>query len=313
MSTVRYCLQMIQHSSIPITSRLQSTFPEEIYASSDSDSLLGQGPDVHPSTSSPSASSSSSSQRPPTAGAGRSQGSKHVEQELDSSGSSANSPRTSNKRAKLDQVDQDEEEDGSQDQPTLSISEEDARRILKEEEEVAGQIPDASAPPEKAELSNPGTLPPESAEPLQNPGRTHSEPDQILSPTGYILGFLPSSSRNDSEISANSSSPSALQAQTQLSPIADSDGELRFMPPDSPQSSSDSTRRPEEEEEGDKTTADGNEGEEEQGFGAAHARSAAVRLLLGFMGALQASQYAVDSFVNNVVQYYRYISQAAIF
>lgn len=36
------------------------------------------------------------------------------------------------------------------------------------------------------------------------------------------------------------------------------------------------------------------------------ARSAAVKLLIAFMGALQASQYAVDAFVNSTLQYYRY-------
>lgn len=300
---------MIQHSSIPITSPLQSTSPQKNYSSSDSDGVLGQDPDMHPSTSSPSAASSSSSHRPPTAGAGRRQGSEPFEQELNSLGSNASSPRTSNKRAKLDQVDRDEEEDDSQDQPTSSKNDEDVRRVFREEEDQAGQIPEASAPPEIAEPSDPGTLPPKSAEPLQNPGKIHSEPDQILLPTGYILGFLPGSSRNAGEVPANSSSASALQAQTQLSPIADSDGEHRLMPPDSPESSPDSARRQEEEEEGDQIVAEGNEDEEEQGSSAAHARSAAVRLLLGFMGALQASQYAVDSFVNNVVQYYRYTSQ----
>ena len=300
---------MIQHSSIPITSPLQSTSPQENYSSSDSDVQSRQDPDMHPSTSSTSASSSSSSHRPPTAGAGRSQGSKPFEQELNSLGSKQNS--TSNKRAKLDQVDRDEEEDDSQDQSALSIGEEDASRVFREDEDEAGQIPDASAPPGQAEPSNPSTLPPKSAKPLQNPGRIHSEPGQILSPTGYILGFLPNSRRSAAETPANSSSASALQAQTQLSPIADSGGEHRLMPPDSPESSSDSTRRPEEEEEGDKTIAEGNEDQEEQGSSAAHTRSAAVRLLLGFMGALQASQYAVDSFVSNVVQYYRYISQTA--
>ncbi len=304
-------MQMIQHSSIPITSPLQSTSPQENYSSSDSDSRLGQDPDMHPSTSSPSAASSSSSHRPPTAGAGRIQGSKPFEQELNSLGSIANSPRTSNKRAKRDQVDQDEEEDDSQDPSALSISEEDARRVFREEEEEAGQIPDASAPSETAGPKNPVTLPAKSAEPLQNPGRIHSEPSQILSPTGYILGFLPSSSRNPAETPASSSSASAQQAQTQLSPISDSDGEHRLMPPDSPESSSASTRRREEEEE-EKQITEGNEEEEEQGSSAAHARSAAVRLLLGFMGALQASQFAVNSFVNNVVQYYRYTSQTAI-
>ena len=304
-----YRLQMIQHSSIPITSPLQSTSPQENYSSSDSDSLLGQDPDMYPSTSSPSAASASSSHRPPTAGAGRSQGSKPFEQELNSVGSKTNSPRTSNKRAKLDQVDRDEEENDSQDQPALSINEQDARRAFRDGEDEAGQISDASAPPKTAGLNNPGTLPANLAEPLKNPGRIHSESDQILSPTGYILGFLSSSSRNAAEMPANSSSASALQAQTQLSPIADSDGELRRMPPDSPESSLDSARRQEEEEEGDNIVAEGNGDQEGQGFSAAHARSAAVRLLLGFMGALQASQYAVDSFINNVVQYYRYTPQ----
>ncbi len=309
MLTVRFYLQMIQHSSIPITSPLQSTSPEE-NSSSDSDSLSGQDPDTHPSTSLPSAassssSSSSSSHRPPTAIAG----SKPFEQELNSLGSNANSHMASNKRAKLDQVNQNEEEDDSQDQSALSFSEEDARRVFREEGEEAGQIPDASVPSEISEPSNPGTLLPKSAEPLQNPGRSHSEPSQILSPTGYILGFLPS--RNPAEMPASSSSASALQAETHLSPIADSDGEHRLMPPDSPESSSESARRQEAEEEGDRITK-GNENEEERGSSAAHARSAAVRLLLGFMGALQASQYAVDSFVSNVVQYYRYTSQTAV-
>ncbi|DBA83027.1 TPA: hypothetical protein ACH3X1_006804 [Trebouxia sp. C0004] len=284
-------LEMIQHSSIPITAQLQSSFPQENYSSSDTDSLLGQDPDMHPSTSSPPP-ASSSSDRPPTAGAGRSQGSRPFEQELNSLGSNADSPRTSNKRAKLDQLEWVEEED-SQDQSTLSSSEEDVRRVFTEEEDEAGQIPDASAPPETAGPNTPGTLP---AEPLQNPGRIHSEPDQILSPTGYILGFLSTSSSNPAETPANSSSASALHA------TADLGGELRLMPPDSPESRSDSTRQ---EEEGDQIIAAGNEDQEEQGSTAAHARSAAVRLLLGFMGALQASQYAVDSFVNNVVQYYR--------
>lgn len=36
------------------------------------------------------------------------------------------------------------------------------------------------------------------------------------------------------------------------------------------------------------------------------ARSAAVKLLIAFMGALQASQYAVDAFVSNTIHYYRY-------
>lgn len=302
-------MQMIQHSSIPVTSPLQSTSPQENYSSSDSDSQLGQDSDTHPSTSSPSAaSSSSSSHRAPPAGAGRSQGSKPFEQELNSLGSIADSPRTSNKRAKLDQVNQNEEEDDSQSQSASSSSKEDARRVFREEEKGrAGQIPNASAAPETAGPNNPGTLPAKSGEPLQNLGRIHGEPDQILSPTGYILGFLPSSSRTP----ASSSSASAQQAQTQLSPTADSDIEHRLMSPDSPESSSDSARRQEEEEEEDRVT-EGNADEEERGSRAAHARSAAVRLLLGFMGALQASQYAVDSFVNNVVQYYRYTSQTAI-
>ena len=307
-------MQMIQHSSIPITSPLQSTSPQENYSSSDSDSRLGQDPDKHPSTSSPSAaSSSSSSHRAPTAGAGRSQGSKPFEQELNSLGSIADSPRTSNKRAKLDQVNQNEEEDDSQSQSASSSSKEDARRVFRQEEEGgAGQIPNASAPPETAGPNSPGTLPAKSGEPLQNPGRIHGEPDQILSPTGYILGFLPSSSRTPAETPASSSSASAQQAQTQLSPTADSDIEHRLMPPDFPESSSDSARRQEEEEEEEDRVTEGNADEEERGSRAAHARSAAVRLLLGFMGALQASQYAVDSFVNNVVQYYRYTSQTAI-
>ena len=306
-------MQMIQHSSIPITSPLQSTSPQENYSSSDSDSRLGQDPDTHPSTSSSSAaSSSSSSHRAPTAGAGRSQGSKPVEQELNSLGSIADSPRTSNKRAKLDQVNQNEEEDDSQSQSASFSSKEDARRVFREEEEGgAGQIPNASAAPETAGPNNPGKLPAKSGEPLQNLGRIHGEPDQILSPTGYILGFLPSSNRTPAETPASSSSASAQQAQTQLSPTADSDIEHRLMPPDSPESSSDSARRQEEEEEEDRVT-EGNADEEDWGSRAAHARSAAVRLLLGFMGALQASQYAVDSFVNNVVQYYRYTSQTAI-
>lgn len=37
------------------------------------------------------------------------------------------------------------------------------------------------------------------------------------------------------------------------------------------------------------------------------ARSAAVKLLIAFMGALQASQYAVDAFVNCTLQCYRYV------
>ena len=311
MSTIEYWLQMIQHSCIPITSPFQSTSPHENYSSSDSDGS-NQDPDTHPSTSLPSAASSSPLHRPPTAGAGRSQGSKPFEQELNSLGSNASSPMTSNKRAKLEQVDQGEEVDDSQDQPGLSSSKEDVRRAFREEEDEARQLTDASAPPERAEPVNPGTFTPKSAEPLQNPGRIHSEPDQILSPTGYILGFLPSSSRDPAETPASSSSASALQAQTQLSPVADSGGEHRLMPPDSPESSSDSTRRPEKEEEGGKTIPEGNEDRANQGSSATHARPAAVRLLLGFMGALQASQYAVDSFVNNVVQYYRYTSQTAV-
>ncbi|KAA6426757.1 MAG: hypothetical protein FRX49_03082 [Trebouxia sp. A1-2] len=242
-------LEMIQHSCIPITSPFQSTSPHENYSSSDSDGS-NQDPDTHPSTSLPSAASSSPLHRPPTAGAGRSQGSKPFEQELNSLGSNASSPMTSNKRAKLEQVDQGEEVDDSQDQPGLSSSKEDVRRAFREEEDEARQLTDASAPPERAEPVNPGTFTPKSAEPLQNPGRIHSEPDQILSPTGYILGFLPSSSRDPAETPASSSSASALQAQTQLSPVADSGGEHRLMPPDSPESSSDSTRRPEKEEEG---------------------------------------------------------------
>ena len=255
-------MQMIQQSQIPTSVTLESISPEENYSTDDK--LLSSS---SPSTASPPFSSSSG---PPFAAARKTQFSKPYEQQQNSARSedSTAQQRGEKARARPARVEQDNEEE----QAVPSDSQEEEQHASAQShvhQSTSGdQLVSQPAPNPEETSASPNSASPNSA---------HRSPDQVLSPTGYILGFVHA---NPTSHSSNPSSP--FQTPHSLTTEADSE----------PQSGEHSAESPSEsflhtEDQGD-------------------ARSAAVQLLLGFMGALQASQYAVESFVSNVVHYYRY-------
>ena len=314
---------MIQHSSVPTAIPLESVSPYGTNSNSYPNTQPPQDP-VQGSAATSSSSSppptSSSSDRLPTAGASSSQVSRASERELNSSGPGEGSAQKKRKRAKPARVDQvaEEEGDAHQNQSAVPIEEAQSPRQQGEEEELrAGDTSDASATSGSADPGTSSTVPQTDIEdpterliPSQTPGRAHSLPNQVLSPTGYILGFLqPANPRTAAAHPAAESSSSASDPQIASPSVsaAQSADEHDPMSQDSAASRSPSLAkaRGEEEDADGKAMAPAKEEEEDQISSSPHARSAAVRLLLGFMGALQASQYAVESFVTNVVHYYR--------
>ena len=311
---------MIQHSSVPTAIPLESVSPHETNSNSYPNTQPPEDPVQGSAATSSSSSSppptSSSSDRLPTAGASSSQVSRASERELNSSGPGEGSAQKKRKRAKPARVDQVAEEEGEahQNQSAMPIEDAQSPNLEGEEEDYRSRhSSDALATSGSADPSTSSTVsetdPDECLIPSQNPGRAHSLANQVLSPTGYILGFLqPLDPRTAAAHAASESSSSA--SDPQLSPsvsAAQSADEHDLMSQDSPESRSASLAkaRGEEDDADGKGMAPAKEEEEDQNSSSAHARSAAVRLLLGFMGALQASQYAVESFVANVVQYYR--------
>ena len=176
--------------------------------------------------------------------------------------------------------------------------------------EPAEPSKDPGSAEDLAELAEPSGPRSAAAEPLHSGrdlpsfGRTHQYPDQILSPSGYILGFLQPD--NLSHTALLFTEPSS-----QLWPDPSSSSSSGSQPPSSSSAASDPSQASsseakvstsEEEEQASFARAS----EEEQRSRTTGARSAAVRLLLGYMGALQASQYAAEAFVTSVVKFYRY-------
>ena len=317
-------VQMIQQSRIPTSIPLQSTAPRENYSSSDSEDLPSFT--SSPASSSPPTPPSSSSQdRPMTAGARKIQVSKPYEKEKSVSGSEANLPQAKGTRKAAKSAVEDQEEwEGSQDKQ--AISDRDSRTTHEEEDGQVGPsgLTESHDPQDRPAIDRVETLsvaePAEPRSPSTSSGthadadtldigthsqshqQLHQHPEQVLSPMGYILGFLqptdPSKATSQSATipphpSSASSSPLSSSA-TQHSPASDSVAQDGSRPSVSAESASHYPQEKAERHE-----------EEDRNGAAAHARSAAVRLLLGFMGALQASQYAVESFVTNLVQYYR--------
>ena len=249
-------MQMIQQSQIPISVPLKSVSPEENY-SSDEES---------PSSSSSSADSSplSSLSDAPTAAARKAQLGKPYEQQQNSSGFDENLAQQRGKRARARQarVEQDQEEERTV--PSVSA----------EEEEQAKVAPDMRQSSTEGQAENLVSSDPK--EMSTSPSSAHRSPDQVLSPTGYILGFVqPDPNSHSPSFPSPSCTPNSIPA----APVSG---------PQSSEHTAESALSPPHQNDNDE------------------ARSAAVQLLLGFMGALQASQYAVESFVSNVVRYYRY-------
>ena len=250
-------MQMIQQSQIPISVRLKSLSPEENY-SSDEESLPSSSSSADSSPLSPLSDAS-------TATARKAQLGKPYEQERNSSGFDDNSAQQRGRtaRAQPARVEQDKEE--QQAVPSVSAEEEDRAKDASDmpQSSTGGQLGDSA-------FTDPKEI-------ATSPSSAHRSPDQVLSPTGYILGFV------QLDHNSHSSNPPS-QSQTP-NPIPAEPGSV-------PQSS--------------KQTAESALGSPSHQDDNNDARSAAVQLLLGFMGALQASQYAVESFVSNVVRYYRY-------
>ncbi|KAL3152752.1 hypothetical protein ABBQ38_012339 [Trebouxia sp. C0009 RCD-2024] len=242
-------LEMIQQSQIFTRVSLESIAPQENYPA-DEESKSSSSPAVVP----PSPSSSSD---PPMAAARKTQIGKPHEQQQNSSRSEGKlgQQRGRTARAKPARVEQQKEEEK---QITPSDTKE-------EEQQGSAQSPmrqsDVAGQQSNVEASNP-------RESSANPISTYTSPHQILSPTGYILGFVHAKP-------AHSISP----------PMQTAGSEPQSSERSSAESPSESSLRNQEE---------------------GGARSAAVQLLLGFMGALQASQYAVESFVSSAVCHYRH-------
>ena len=254
---------MIQQSQIPISVSLKSVSPEENY-SSDEES---------PSSSSSSFADprpSSASSDAPTAAARKAQLGRPYAQQQNSSGFEEilEQQRGNTARARPARVEQDEEEQAA---PSVSEDEEGQAKAAPHihQSSTGGQSTNAA-----------------STDPMgisTSPISAHRFPDQVLSPTGYILGFIePNPKSHLSDPPSPSQSPNSIPA----------------APASEPQSS--------------QHTAESSFKSPPQKDDNNDARSAAVQLLLGFMGALQASQYAVESFVSNVVCHYRYASRPCL-
>ncbi|KAI9709603.1 MAG: hypothetical protein M1812_007651 [Candelaria pacifica] len=253
-------MQMIQQSQIPISVPLKSISPEENYSSDEESSPS--------SASSADSAPLSSLSDAPTAAARKVQLGKPYEQQQNSSGVDENLAQQRGKtaRARPARVEQDEEEE--QAEPSISAEEEEqGRAALDMRQSSIGRQVENSVSSDPKGMST-------------SPSSAQRSPNQVLSPTGYILGFVqpdadshlpnfPSLSRNPNSVPAAPVSEPQSSEQTAESALG------------SP---------PHQDDNGD-------------------ARSAAVQLLLGFMGALQASQYAVESFVANVVCYYRHTAK----
>lgn len=240
---------MIQQSQIPTNVPLRSISPEENYSRDEE------------SSSTPLSSSSDA----PTAAARKTQFGKPNEQQQNSSGLEDNAAKQRGRtaRARPARVGQDEEEE----QAVPSVS--------KEEEEAHSEVQTHMRPSSTGDqvgsiaAANPREI-------TASPISAHTSPGQVLSPTGYILGFVQADSNS---CSSNPQSPPQSPTPTPTAPGSETQ---------SSEHTAESASRPLPHND-DKDAA----------------RSAAVQLLLGFMGALQASQYAVESFVSNVVHHYR--------
>ena len=248
-------MQMIQQSQIPISVPLKSVSPEENYSSDE---------DAPPSSSSSDASSLSSSSDAPTAAARKAQLGRPYEQQQNSSGFGKDlaQQRGRTARAQPARVEQNEEEE--QAVPSGSEEEEDQAKAAPgmHQSSDGGQVGNSASPDPKGLATSPSSA--------------YRNSDQVLSPTGYILGFIQPNPNSHSNSLSTSQIPNSIPADPGSDPqSSDHTAESALGPP------------PHQDDNDD-------------------ARSAAVQLLLGFMGALQASQYAVDSFVSNVVRYYRY-------
>ncbi len=321
---------MIQQSSIPTSIRLQSTGPQDRIAKSSVEVKATPSSSSPPAPASPSSSSSSDG---PAAGARKTAFGKPSEQQLNSSGSDEILPRARGISRKPGRADQNAEEAERQDQQAMGN---DGLQIIQgaEEDTKSSSVdqfhsPDGAShsfaqtdnlPAADSRPTNPSipsqTDPVNAAQPPQIPGRTHQHPDQVLSPSGYILGFLqPAQPGKVAFLPAarhrqNPSSSSSADASSLESPSLTQHSEASSLAAESSSESQASAEsdlhlpRGDEDKDEEVATAGAAE-EEDESASAACARSAAVRLLLGFMGALQASQYAVENFVSNVVQYYR--------
>ena len=263
---------MIQQSQIPTTTPLESIAPSENYPTTDP---RVPGPDEQPlpsSSSSPAgpSPSSSSSDQSSTAGARKTRTDRPDEQQQNSLGSGESLTQPQGKRARAEPArdSPDEQEEVVKVPSNLDKD--------KEEGMQMGQH-DAKDDAGTSAATNPTDL-------TANPDCFHHAPDQILSPIGYISGFVDTT--NPTRHAPPSSSSS-------LSPCSDPQSSPHSNSP--LDSASDGSQHRQE------------EGEEQHALPAADARSAAVQLLLGFMGALQASQYAVESFVTNAIAHYRYV------
>ena len=284
---------MIQQSQIPTNTPLESIAPSENYPTTDPNA---PGRDEQPFSSSsssstahsPSSSSSSSPDQSLPAGSRRVRADRPGEKQQNSlgSGETPMRPQGRRARAKPARISQKEGEGKEEEEAAKSSSNTDEDEEEQGQDQMHISQHDATDDAEASAATNP-------AEHYANPNHFHHAPDQLLSPIGYISGFVRAtnpSSHTPSPSSPLSLSLSSISVPTNPSsdpqPVPESD-----IPPES---ASDSPQH--------------REGEEQQhALPAAAARSAAVQLLLGFMGALQASQYAVESFVSNAIAYYRYV------
>ena len=244
---------MIQQSQIPINVPLESISPEENYSS-----------DEELPSSSSSADSAPLSDVP-TAAARKAQLEKPYAQQQNSSGFEDISAQQHGKTARTQPTRGDQDEEDEQAAPSVSEDEEEHVKAAPHmrQSSTGGQVENVAAiDPRKMSTS---------------PSSAHRSPDQVLSPTGYILGFT------EPDPKSHSSNPPSLSQSPNSIPAA---------PVSGPQSS--------------EHTPESALGSPPHKHDIDHARSAAVQLLLGFMGALQASQYAVESFVSNVIRHYRY-------
>ncbi|KAL3156210.1 hypothetical protein ABBQ32_012491 [Trebouxia sp. C0010 RCD-2024] len=249
-------LEMIQQSHIPTQVPLESIAPQENHPA-DEESPSSSSPAVVP----PSMSSSSD---PPMAAARKTQIGQPHEQRQNSSSSEDSLPQQRGRTARAEpaRVEQQQEQSimpsGTQEEEQQASA-----QSHMGQSEMVGQQSNVKA-------SNP-------EETSANPVSTYTSPDQILSPTGYILGFVHAIPAHNMS-HPSSSSPSSIPTQSPGSEPQSSERSSAELPSES--------SLPNQEEGG--------------------ARSAAVQLLLGFMGALQASQYAVESFVSTAVCHYRH-------
>ena len=254
---------MIQQSQIPISVSMKSVSPEENY-SSDEESMSSS------SSSFADSRPSSASSDAPTAAARKAQVVEPYAQQ-NSSGFEdiLEQQRGNTARAWPARVEQNEEEEQA------------APSVLEDEEGQAKAAPHIHQSSIGGQITNVASTDPKGIS--TSPISAHRFPDQVLSPTGYILGFVePDPKGRSSDPPSPSQSPNSIPAAPAPEPQSSQHtAESSFKSP------------PQQDDNND-------------------ARSAAVQLLLGFMGALQASQYAVESFVSNVVCHYRYASRPCL-